>query len=157
MGNFIRTSDRLVNLKNVSNINILHGECNRVIFNMNYNIEMGKKQISDYVYWDATDLKELERNIQYLKLNTYFCDNFIYQIDGKGFININEISSVKLAPKKNRVIFNLSHPVSFRDFSGNEKLTSEFVYVNCNTLDKYKQYVEYVQQRLGEYNGSQNI
>ncbi len=149
---FLKTNDRVVNLKNVSNINIIRGrERNRIIFNMNYHIEIKEgKFISDYVYWDAIDTQDLEQNIGYLIKNKYFCDNFIEQIDGKGYINVLEISSIKFAEKKNRVIFNLSHPITFKDFSDCTKLTSEFVYVNCSTFEKYKHYVEYVQQELGD-------
>lgn len=149
---FLKTNDRLINLKNVSNINILQGERrNRIIFNMNYNIEIYKdKFISDYVYWDAIDAQDLVDNIAYINKNKYFCENFIEQIAGKGYININEISSIKFAEKKNRVIFNLSHPVTFKNYDGEKKLTSEFVYVNCGTFIKYKEYSEYIQNALGE-------
>jgi len=149
---FLKTNDRLVNLKNVSNINILRSENkHRIIFNMNYNIEIYQhKQISDYVYWDSIDANDLEQNIGYLKLNKYFSDNFIKQINEKGFINKNEISSVKFSDKKNRVIFNLSHPVSFKDHKDQDiyKLTSEFVYVNCGTDSKYTEYGRYLQAVL---------
>lgn len=159
---FLKTNDRLINLQNVSNINILRGEKrNRIIFNMNYNIEIYPgKHISDYVYWDAIDDQDLIYNIKHLQFNEYLQKNFIDQPDGKGYINVNEISSIKFAEKKNRVIFNLSHPVSFNNHKKDKyqieqdrdvlKLTSEFVYVNCTSFDKYKKYVEYVQQELGD-------
>jgi len=147
---FLKTNDRIVNLKNVSNINILRGvNRDRIIFNMNYTVEIHPgKYISDYVYWDAIDADDLGLNIKYLMENKYFAENFIDQTDDKGFININEISSIKFAEKKNRVIFNLSHPVTFEDRDRKKKLTSEFVYVNCSTFEKYQTYVEYVQLEL---------
>lgn len=150
---FIRTNDRLVNLNNVSNINVLHNS-NRIVFNMNYNIQMGtyddkkRKLISDYVYWDGVNKSDFLQNLVYLNDNKFFKDNFIDQIDGIGYINVNEISSIKLAEKKCRVIFNLSHPVTFTDFHDNDRITSEFVYVNCESLSKYNEYVEYVQNKL---------
>jgi len=110
----------------------------------------GDKFISDYVYWDSYNEDDLQMNIAHIKTNMYFNDNFIDQLDGTGFININEISSVKLSEKKNRVIFNLSHPVTFTDYEGNEKITSEFVYVNCGNRNKYNDYVHYVNENLGE-------
>ena len=144
---FIKTNDRIVNLKNVSNINVLKNR-KRIIFNMNYNIEMdiessNKKLISDYVYWDSKSLGELEDNLLNLKKSDYFKDNFINQVDS-GFINMNEISSIKLSEKKFRVIFNLSHPVTFKDYSGTDKITSEFVYVNCKNKMKYLEYLDYL-------------
>jgi len=152
---FLKTNDRLINLKNVSNINILNDSYKnkyRIIFNMCYNIEIknngNSKFISDYVYWDSIDYDDLAHNINYLKNNKFFNDNFINQINDQGFINVNEISSVKFSEKKHRVIFNLSHPVTFTDFDRNEKLTSEFVYVNCNDFKQYNEYVQYIQKYI---------
>lgn len=158
---FLKTNDRLINLKNVSNINIVKEYDRsrfRIIFNMNYNIEIQNyrqsKMISDYVYWDGIDEDDLLHNIIHLNGNKYFQDNFIKQLEGEGYINKNEISSVKFSEKKHRVIFNLSHPVTFTDFDGNDKITSEFVYVNCNDYTQYKEYVQYIQEQIGENNGN---
>lgn len=148
---FLQTNDRLINLKNVSNINILDNS-NRIIFNMNYNIEMqgkdGTKFISDYVYWDAISYDDFLQNIDHLQANPYFEDNFINQYNEEGYINKHEISSIKFSEKKNRVIFNLSHPITFRDYNGDSKITSEFVYVNCHNNDEYAEYVEYVKTSI---------
>jgi len=150
---FLQTNDRIINLANVSNINILVDK-NRIVFNLNYSIEIdanGKaKLISDYVYWDSVNKDNFELNIKHLGDNNYFKDNFLTRSDDNGFININEISSVKLSEKKNRVIFNLSHPITFKDFDGNERITSEFVYVNCKDVNEFKQYVNYIKTILGE-------
>lgn len=150
---FLQTNDRIINLRNVSNINILVDK-NRIVFNLNYSIEIdanGKtKLISDYVYWDSVNKENLELNIKHLGNNNYFKDNFLTQPSDYGFININEISSVKLSEKKNRVIFNLSHPITFKDYDGNERITSEFVYVNCKDVNEFKAYVNYVKSILGE-------
>jgi hypothetical protein len=154
---FLKTNDRIINLKNVSNINILkdfNKDKFRMIFNMNYNIEINNnkksKYISDYVYWDAIDKNDLEENVKYLSSNKYFVDNFIMQVNGNGFINVNEISSIKFSEKKHRVIFNLSHPVTFTDFDKVDKITSEFVYVNCDDFAQYKDYVQYIKNKIGE-------
>jgi hypothetical protein len=152
---FLTTNDRLVNLQNVSNINVIRDR-NRIVFNLNYNIEIKKdykgkvKFISDYVYWDAKTDEELNQFIDIIIGQDYFKGNFIDQIDGNGFININEISSIKFSDRKYRVIFNLSHPITFKDFDGNERITSEFVYVNCKDSTQYNEYVKYVKQTLGE-------
>lgn len=150
---FIQTAERIINLKNVSNINILIDR-NRIVFNLNYSIELdanGKtKLISDYVYWDSVSKDNLELNIKHLCSNKYFKDNFLTQPSAYGFINLNEISSIKLSEKKNRVIFNLSHPITFKDFDGNERITSEFVYVNCKDVNEFKTYVNYIKTILGE-------
>lgn len=125
---------------------------------MNYNIEItyfdkvlrkeNNKYISDYVYWDSDTHNEMMNNLKSLQSLKYFNDNFIKQTAGNGFINKNEISSIKFADRKYRVIFNLSHPITFTDFDGKEKITSEFVYVNCTDQNQYTAYVNYVKNEL---------
>ena len=150
---FLQTNDRTINLRNVSNINILHTS-NRIVFNLNYNIEIpnatsdGTKLISDYVYWDAVDAHDLKENISRLLNNEYFEKNFLGDSSNNVFVNLNEISSIKYSEKKHRVIFNLSHPVTFRDYDKKERVTSEFVYVNCNSFAQYKEYVNYVKTTI---------
>jgi len=152
---FLQTNDRIINLRNVSNINVLKDR-NRIVFNLNYNIEISKNQngdpkfISDYAYWDAIDEADLQHNIAHLKKDAFFTINFINGIDQNCWINIKEISSIKFSEKKHRVIFNLSHPITFKDFNNNERITSEFVYVNCKDFESYVRYVEYVKEKLEE-------
>jgi DNA integrity scanning protein DisA with diadenylate cyclase activity len=127
---------------------------------MNYNIEISHfdrvtkrektKFISDYVYWDANSYDEMMSNLKSLQTLDFFNSHFIKQTAGHGFINKNEISSVKFSDKKYRVIFNLSHPVTFTDFDGKEKITSEFVYVNCADQNQYAAYVNYVTIELSK-------
>lgn len=154
---FLQTNERLINLKNVSNINVVKDTNKkrfRIVFNLNYNIQIGHgsyaKFISDYVYWDSYNEADMIHNLIHLNENEFFKANFIDQINGEGYINKNEISSVKFSEKKNRVIFNLSHPVTFTDYHGADKITSEFVYVNCGSSDQYEEYVQYINQELGE-------
>jgi len=158
---FLQTNDRIINLQNVSNINVLK-DGNRIIFNMNYNIEIvyfdkvqrkeKSKFISDYVYWDSNTHDDMLKNLKQLEELKFFKDNFIKQSVNAGFINKNEISSVKFSDKKYRVIFNLSHPITFTDFDGREKITSEFVYVNCADQNQYAAYVNYVNIELSKLN-----
>lgn len=133
---FINVNDILVNLKNVSNINILK-RSNRIVFNMNYTIEIVKgndqKYISDYVYWDCATDQELIDNIKTITESNYF-KNFI--VINNSFINKNEISTVKYDKYNTRIIFNLSHPVTFKNKYHEHCLTSEFVYVT-GTSEQY--------------------
>jgi len=157
---FLKTNDRTVNLRNVSNINYIHDR-NRIVFNMNYSITIEyngtTKTISDYVYWDGINSEDLNTNIEYLENTDYFQDNFIDKLNNAGSININEISSIKFSEKKNRVIFNLSHPVSYHTGNGIMRVTSEFVYVNCKDLNEFMEYSTYVQETMDavqtEYEG----
>jgi hypothetical protein len=147
---FFQVNDKIINLKNVSNINVLKNK-KRIIFNMNYSIDIsvGKQQktISDYVYWDCVDLNSLNDNITSLIGCKYFYSNFIENGHG-GFINTQEISSIKFVKSKKRVIFNLSHPVTFIDSDQKAKITSEFVYCNFNNTEEYSSYVYYLQEAL---------
>jgi len=146
-----KTNDRLINLKNVSNINIINDNYTnryRIVFNLNYPIKIKDKFISDYVYWDAIDQDNMSYNLIKLNEDIYFKENFIDQVNGNGYINSNEISSIKFSEKKNRVIFNLSHLVTFTDFNGQNKITSEFVYVNCDNKKQYNEYVNYIYKKL---------
>lgn len=128
----IRVNDLIVNLKNVSNIVILH---NRIVFNMNYTIRIktsyGDKFISDYVYWDSN----VDLNSELLHKNKHIQDNFI--IIKNHLINKNEISTIKFLEYQSRIIFNMSHPVSFKDKSGVKSLTSEFVYIDFNKTAEF--------------------
>ena len=128
----IKVNDLIVNLKNVSNIVILH---NRIVFNMNYTIciktSYGDKFISDYVYWDS----DVDLNRELLHNNKYIRDNFI--IIKNHLINKNEISTIKFLEYQSRIIFNMSHPVSFKDKSGAKSLTSEFVYIDFNKTTEF--------------------
>ena len=151
---FIQTDSRIVNLKNVSNINLLPNS-NRIIFNLNYNIDINDKLISDYVYWNAVSKDSYLMNLIALNSNDYFIKNFINQVNNVGYINKNEISSIKFSEKKNRVIFNLSHPVTFTVFDGNSRITSEFVYSNCEDIKTYNTYTTEINEKLfGESNGN---
>ena len=151
---FIQTDSRIVNLKNVSNINLLPNS-NRINFNLNYNIDINDKLISDYVYWNAVSKDSYLMNLIALNSNDYFIKNFINQVNNVGYINKNEISSIKFSEKKNRVIFNLSHPVTFTVFDGNSRITSEFVYSNCEDIKTYNTYTTEINEKLfGESNGN---
>lgn len=146
---FLKTPNCYINLKNVSNINIIEGK-NRIVFNMNYNIEnTSVKHISDYVYWNAGNEEEFKQNITKLEENLYLKGNFIPKINN-GYININEISSIKFGDKKRRIIFNLSHSVAHIDANSRKIVTSEFVFVDCADKTEYTRYKSYIKQILGE-------
>lgn len=145
---FIKANNTIVNLKKVSNINVIEGK-NRIVFNMNYSIEMkrgfGTKMISDYVYWDAQSKREFEYIVEELYKNSYFSLNFLQGSEYNGsisYINLNEISSVKLNVERKRVIFNLSHGVTFRDTNKEESITSAFVFVDFKNAEQFKRYVD---------------
>lgn len=141
---WIKTSSVMVNLRNVSNINILDS---RIVFNMNYTIDISNSQnpkfISDYVYWDSKTEQDIITKLEALQRNEYIQENFIFVDDC--YINTNEISSIKFLDSQSRIIFNLSHPVSFKG-KHSHNLTSEFVYINCS--DNYSAVCEEIKSKL---------
>lgn len=151
---FLKTKDIIVNLENVSNINIIKNQ-RRIVFNMNYNIQINcgphgeGKFISDYVYWNANSDKEFSDNLIKLNENDFFIREFIHKPKKDGYINVNEISSIKFIENRFRVIFNLSHPVTFADRDKNKKITSEFVYVDSDNDAEFEDYKEYIMVELG--------
>lgn len=141
------TKPEIINLKNVSNINILNS--NRIVFNMNYSVKIlnNNKIISDYSYWDSGSTEEHDDNIESILQNTYVQNNFL--VYNSAMINVHEISTVKFDDFKNRIIFNLSHPVSFNGTKPDDT-TSEFVYVN---LEKslYEEEKKYLLKEMQEW------
>lgn len=150
---FIETPQESVNLKNVSNINIIH-KSKRIVFNMNYGISikdrMGEKIISDYVYWDSNNEKQFQKNLDLLYTKIKEHGNFIPKPEREtsGYINIDEISSIKFNTHKNRVIFNLSHTVSISNHRNERALSSEFVYVDFDNIGDAFEYTKIVKQCL---------
>lgn len=144
---FITAHDRKINLKNVSNINIIHNR-KRIVFNFNHSIDISDKLISGYYYWDFSDNTQFNSALDFLTTLPYIEDNFISLYNSNGFINKNEISSIKYISNKKRVIFNLSNAVTFKDFKDNVSTTSEFVYATFETSKQYSQYVNYVNKAV---------
>lgn len=146
---FIEMADKIVNLKNVSNINIIKNR-NRIVFNFNYSIQIfannQEKQISDYLYADFESVEELNKAISSIIKTSYFKENFITHKNM--MVNQNEISTIKFEEDKLRIIFNLSHNVSF--YAGNQKkITSEFVYINARTEEEFEHFIKIIKRSLG--------
>lgn len=146
---FIQTNDRIVSLNNTSNINVLKKD-RRIVFNLSYPIEIvefgNSKLISDYVYWDFISDIDYNNALKNINNNNYINNNYIEH--NNGFINKNKISSIKFSDKKMRVIFNLSHQITYYDMNGTPKITSEFVYVDFNNAQDYRNYVTNIKNKL---------
>jgi len=153
---FVKTNDRYINLRNVSNINLVKRR-NRVVFNLNYSVEINlgdgiTKEVSDYAYCDSTSLEEMNEKLSRLFGIPYFTDNFI-NILGGGYVNKEAVSSIKFIDDRKRVIFNFNHNVEMT--KGKEPiLSAEFTYVNCSSEEEYDKYKEYVLETLELKNGN---
>lgn len=144
---FFNTSTAIVNLQNVSNINVQYQK-NRIIFNMGYTIGISSdpnKRISDYIYWDFENPDEFEEALDRVKTTRFIDVNYIRI--SHFFINKNQISSIKFLQKDKRIVFNMSHPVTFKGKNG-EQLTSEFIYVDSGTQEEFEAQIKYVKERL---------
>lgn len=149
--NFINfKNNKIVNLKNVSNIGFISNDTkNRVVFNMNYGVSLrdnytkDTKIISDYVYWEAESLTELMEMRNLVLEKTKHWISYPYGTDYR-IINPDEVSSVVFDcdEYKNRfkIIFNLSHQVSFK-YGGT---TSEFTFYKFNNKEDYSKCKDFI-------------
>jgi hypothetical protein len=133
-------NEKMVNLDNVSNIfiDVKHDNSGKVIFNMNYSVKIFAGKITpDYVYWNFRNLEELE------KIRESFSDkvrDWILPMErGQRYVNRKCISSIGTDESKNRVILNLNYNVSHP--KDDKKLTSDFVFFNFTSREKYNNFI----------------
>ena len=148
---------KIVNLKSVSNI-AFEAYINRfgiqeykIIFNMGYPVSLKTdytKLISDYVYFVYQDKESYERTV----------DNLADLINVHGWIaplingvvtritNPDCISFISTDPRKNRVILNLNTSVSF--YNNNQRLTSDFIYLDFSSEQEYIENYAYIKAQL---------
>ena len=141
---FIKTEnrrDKVVNLANVSNIHIDKGSSGKIIFNMNYSVKIfDNKTTPDYVYWEFGSQEEKEeKTATFLPhlINMGWITPFE---EGQRYVNSTCISSIGFDEYKNRVIFNLNYNVTHPKDSS--KLTSDFVFFNFSSVEKYTSFVD---------------
>lgn len=137
---FIKVKGKIINLNKVSNIKIINKNNGYVVFfNFNYSININKSDkvltISDYAEFGIYNDKDISRFKTELKLNSFIENNFIEYYNG--YINKNEISCIKQDDYNNKIIINLSNPKSFKAESGEYGITSEFIFINCRSVDEY--------------------
>ncbi len=138
---FLKVNDKIVNLNNVGDVNILLNR-NRIVFNMNCSVVIDdyngdEKQISDYVYWDGEDDEEFENMLHILRENSLIQENFIEYYNG--YVNLSEISSIKYLPLRYRIIFNLSNNITFYDKEKKKnKITTKYIFIDCKSENEYQ-------------------
>lgn len=141
MDSFVFAGDRIVNLRNVSSISFIEDQ-KRVAFNMNFDVTIKQapgRTVSAYAYWHPSDYSN---SVAELCDNPYIQANFIHRPNG--LVNKNEISSIKVDELNCRVIFNMSHSVSFYRETGEDDKTAEFIFVDFAERSKYVNYLNYV-------------
>jgi hypothetical protein len=148
---------RTINLGTVSNIAFVketdrHGVKRfKIIFNFATSISLKNdftKIISEYSYFVYDNEEEYQEMID--KISVYTQDRLwlMPRVSGEidRVINPEFISFISLDPRKNRVIVNLTTPVSF--WSNNTRLTSDFMYLDFSTSDEFKTELLYMKDVL---------
>jgi len=135
------SKDKIVNLENVSNIYVDGEDSGKIIFNMNYSVQIfGDKMTPDYVYWTFNSAEEKDELMDAF-VNPIASLGWIFPAeDGHRFVNTKCISSIGFDENKNRVIFNLNYHVSMP--KNNKKLTSDFVFFNFSSTKLYTDFVD---------------
>jgi len=134
-------SSKIINLTNVSNIGLdLHKT--RVIFNFQHSIDVFRSGLCpDYIYIDCSNNKELEefyKEIITKVRGKYFIDTKI----GNRMVNIDSVCSIYMESDRNRIIFNLNHPIEGTDRkTGRTKITSNFIFWNFDSVEEYEEAV----------------
>ena len=135
---FITTDDKSVNLREVTSIAFEEKNNFKIIFNMSYPVSLRSnpnKLISDYVYSIYNNRKDFRNDVNYL-MNLVEEYQWIKAKEPR-IINPDYISFITQDYNKNRIIINIASSVSFHGLD--ESKTSDFVYINCNTKDEFKE------------------
>ena len=150
-------NSKIVNLKAVSNIafeayiNRFGVQEYKIIFNMGYPVSLKtdyKKLISDYVYFVYQDRDEYERTVDTLSglINEHGWIAPLINGVVTRITNPDYISFISTDPRKNRIILNLSTSVSF--YNNNERLTSDFIYLDFTSQQEYIENYAYIRAQL---------
>jgi len=153
-------NSKIVNLDQVSNVSFNH-ETDRfgnlqykIIMNFGYQISLkgqNEKRIADYCYFVFDEFQH--------DLFMEYQDHFTKQINKELWIapkinrtinrivNPDYVSFVAVDPSKNRVIMNLACSVSW--YSNPERMSSDFIYLDFNSEDEYKQEYRYIKEQIG--------
>lgn len=151
MATFLRyPHQKTLNLEHVSNFGFLK---DKIVFNMDYSVTLksyknnNKVIISDYVYWIPNSFEELIEMKALILESTIFSESsklrWIQCSNDPEFkqriVNMDCVSSIKFDDERRKVIFNLSHTVTF-----GTGLTSEFVFYKFRTQEEYTHYKEII-------------
>lgn len=148
---------KTVNIKAVSNI-AFEAYINRfgiqeykIIFNMGYPVSLKvdyTKLISDYVYFVYQDKTEYESTVDALAdlINVHGWIAPLIRGVVSRITNPERISFISTDPRKNRVILNLNTSVSF--YNNNDRLTSDFIYLDFSSEQEYIENYTYIKAQL---------
>lgn len=127
---------KIINLDNVSNVGVDIGKL-RLIFNFQHSINIFNGGLSpDYVYMDFDTSKEMG---EMFGLIAEKCKDayFISENPANRMVNHSAVCSINIEESRNRIIFNLNHPISSKDRS-DDKVSSNFVFWNFESKDSFE-------------------
>jgi hypothetical protein len=156
MKSFIKdNTGNYINLDNVSNIGFIP-EKNRIIINFNYSISLSKsseKKIADYRYLDFDSQEEFEEFVTDLckmaEQKFYIMPNVEEFLD-KHWVNPRHISYLNTDVKKNRIIFNMTNPIT-KLVNDELRTINDFVFWDFDTLEKFEEALKEVSDIVERY------
>jgi hypothetical protein len=135
----IKEGEKIVNLDNVSNINIVEKEeGGKIFFNMNHSIRIfGTKLTSDYIAWKYNSKSELGEILASISttLNKWIQPSK----KGERFLNPKSVSSIYFDDYNLKAVFNLNFAVSSN--TDNSDISSA-AYYDFDTEDEFNQFKE---------------
>jgi hypothetical protein len=156
MKSFIKdNTGNYINLDNVSNIGFVP-EKNRIIINFNYSISLSKsseKKIADYRYLDFDSQEEFEEFVTDLcemAEQKFYIMPSVEELLDKHWVNPRHISYLNTDVKKNRVIFNMTNPIT-KVVNDELRTINDFVFWDFDTLEKFEEALKEVSDIIERY------
>lgn len=170
-------TEKYINLEHVSHISLDYSK-DKVIFKMDYAMNVlpkkrgedrdsqeynlfnennketfnSKKIITGYIYGYG-----ITACLKSLKASKFFEENFIQKTlnvddaNDVGWINLGKVTSFKFDDSRNRVVINFANSVTYYDFTKKEELlTSEFLYLDFISDDRFNKYTSYFKKFVEE-------
>lgn len=141
----------LINFNNVAKINLQYKD--RIVLNFNHTIVRNitnsqgvesQGTFSGYYYIDRSTVKNYQE-IHDMLFSDEFAEKFV-MIESNdhcnGFVNVSEISTVKVSDHNLSIIFNLSHSVSSQRPNSKLLLSADSVISSFNDRNTFDEYVE---------------
>jgi len=144
----------VINFDNISKINVQYKD--RIVLNYNHSITRNQwskgdnptkstGKFSGYYYIDKSNTKNYNEIVDMLYFDEKFKDVFyptMYLGKITGFVNVNEISSVKFCEDRLSVIFNLSNSVTAQKDNPDKLESAESVISIFSNIETYTDYFE---------------
>lgn len=137
----------LVNFNNVAKINLQYE--GRILLNFNHTITRGiagkdeSGTFGGYYYIDRDLVSNYDEILQLIDSADYRSIFIPTYGDGhkNGYVNVNEISTIKISPHKLNVIFNLSHSVTSKRAQSKGQISADSLICSFRERAEFENYV----------------